>query len=89
MLARLAAPSACLRECTARKPSCPCRLPCSPSSSCSFYDAESVRYAGAATPTGGLRDVQPAVTCEIVLMEHQLDTNESVLFVHKKLRPIK
>jgi hypothetical protein len=37
----------------------------------------------------GAPEATPAVTCEIVLMEHQLDTNESVLFVHKKLRPIK
>lgn len=31
----------------------------------------------------------PGATCEIVLMEHVIDTNEAVLFVHKNLRPIK
>lgn len=54
---------------------------------------------GAPSPTGHVRSLRGSVAaqheaaiqaaCEILLVEHQLDTMEFVMFVHKKLRPIK
>ena len=70
----------------------------------SLYGSSSSLASGAAgsggmpSPTGhlccspGTEERQAAAlhaACEVVLMEHQLDTQEWCLFVHKRLRPIR
>ena len=63
------------------------------------YSSGGFGSGGAPSPTGHVcspgspgGDTQRQLVqaaCEIVLMEHQLDTSEYCLFIHKRLRPIK
>lgn len=50
-------------------------------------------FSGGSSPTGycspRIRHHNSELDTDVVLMEHVLDTNESVMFVHKKLSPIK
>ena len=64
---------------------------CSSSTTSSASSGALALDSGLSSPSGPLPATQlPALpSCQIVLMEHQLDTNESVMFVHKCLRPIK
>lgn len=65
--------------------------PLSESDSCSSQGTTYLEFTSAPSPVSTLG--QGHVTCEVVLVEHQLcgaaESNDGVMFVHKKLRPIK
>ncbi|KAL4431320.1 hypothetical protein ABPG75_006576 [Micractinium tetrahymenae] len=65
-------------------------------SPCSSGSLLGMGSGGAPSPTGHVRGGDLAhheaalqAACEILLVEHQLDTKEYCLFVHKRLRPIR
>ena len=58
-------------------------------SSASSGDGYLSAAAGQHSPRGHLVGRHVTVTCEVVLMEHEGNDNELMLFVHKNLRPIR